>query len=140
METLFFPVTVAPVIHNASHCISGAKMITCICIVESNPPSELQFMLSNRILHNTDTKINTTITMGILQTEQGPHESIQCLAYNSMGRANITLSVTSSSSKCLGFLFPFHASRLIEERLTNAAICCFVFGQVEYHISISALP
>lgn len=86
--------TDVPEIRNISHCTSTAKVITCMCIVESNPPSRLQFLLSNRIMDSTITTTNGTVTMGILQAEQGPHKFIHCLANNTLGRVNLKLSLT----------------------------------------------
>lgn len=94
-RTWFFSVlTDVPEIRNVSHCTSGAKLITCVCIVESNPSSRLQFVLSDRILNSTMVKTNGTVTTGLLRVEQRPHTFIQCLASNTLGRANLTLSVT----------------------------------------------
>lgn len=110
-EMSFFSVAVAPEISNASHCTSGAKLITCVCIAESSSPSRVQFLLSGRILDSTDMKTHGTVTIGILRVQQGPHEFIHCLANSTAGRANLTLSVIHLHSKGLSFLF--RASKLI---------------------------
>lgn len=108
-EMSFFSVAVAPEISNASHCTSGAKLITCVCIAESSSPSRVQFLLSGRILNSTDMKTHGTVTIGILRVQQGPHELIDCLATSTAGRANLTLFVKHSK----GLSFPFNASKLI---------------------------
>lgn len=91
----FTPVfTDVPEIRNVSHCTSEAKLITCLCIVESNPPSRLQFVVSNMTVDGTIVKTIGTVTEGILQVEQRPYKFIQCLANNTLARVNLTLSVT----------------------------------------------
>lgn len=120
---MFFSVfTDVPEIRNVSHCTSEAKLITCVCIVESNPPSrEVQFMLSNRILDSTIVKTNGTVTTGILQAEQRPHKFIQCLANNTLGRTNLTLSVTLLHSNVF-FFQPFHTFSMMEESVMNVTL------------------
>lgn len=92
MEFFFLFLTDVPEIRNVSHCTSDAKRITCVCIAESNPPSRLQFMLSD-VVHDSTMKVDGTVTMGTLRVAQTPHKFIQCLANNTVGIANLTLSV-----------------------------------------------
>ncbi|TWW79382.1 Myelin-associated glycoprotein [Takifugu flavidus] len=92
----------APEISNTSHCTSGAKLTTCVCIAESSSPSRVQFVLSGRILDSTDMKTHDRVTIGILRVQQGPYEFIHCLANSTAGRANLTLSVIHLHKKCRG--------------------------------------
>lgn len=132
---LFF--TDAPEIRKTSYCISGAKWMTCVCIVESSPPSGVQFVLSDGISNSTDVKTNGTITIGVLQTEPGPHQFIHCLANNTLGRANLTLSMAHSK----GFLKKDIFVRFwINGRQCDEHASCPVIGQVGgQSISLSSL-
>lgn len=117
----FFPpvFTDAPEIRKTSACTSGAKWMTCVCIVESSPPSVVQFLLPGGISNSTDVMINGTVTIGILQTEPGPHQFIHCLANNTLGRANLTLSV--AHSKGLKNI-SLYASGSMEESVMNVPL------------------
>ncbi|XP_056901541.1 myelin-associated glycoprotein-like [Takifugu flavidus] len=95
----------APEISNTSHCTSGAKLTTCVCIAESSSPSRVQFVLSGRILDSTDMKTHDRVTIGILRVQQGPYEFIHCLANSTAGRANLTLSVIHLHSARISNLY-----------------------------------
>lgn len=114
-----------PEIRNVSHCTSTAKLITCVCIVESNPPSRLQFVLSDRIQNSTGVKTNGTVTTALLQVQQRPYTFVQCLANSTLGRAELILPVQLHHSN--GFLIFPHIPH--DRRKQDERAICFVIGQ-----------
>ncbi|XP_062278965.1 myelin-associated glycoprotein-like isoform X3 [Scomber scombrus] len=84
----------APEIKTISSCSSDGDMMKCMCIVESNPPSRVHFLLSDRVLQSTKLEIHGHLTIGTLQANLGSFGFIQCVANNMMGNANITLIST----------------------------------------------
>ncbi|CAK6960436.1 myelin-associated glycoprotein-like isoform X1 [Scomber scombrus] len=87
-------VSYAPEIKTISSCSSDGDMMKCMCIVESNPPSRVHFLLSDRVLQSTKLEIHGHLTIGTLQANLGSFGFIQCVANNMMGNANITLIST----------------------------------------------
>lgn len=98
--------TDAPEVKNMSSCSSKADMITCVCIVESMPPSMVHFVLSDRVLPSTTEEKNGSVTIGTLQAELGPYEFVFCLANNTQGNANIALFLPDNSKDLRFLRFP----------------------------------
>ncbi|KAK5862483.1 hypothetical protein PBY51_017874 [Eleginops maclovinus] len=92
-----FNVLYAPAIAKASSCTSEGNMVKCVCISDSKPPSKLYFVLHDRILPNTKVEKHGSVTIGTLIAELGSTVVVYCLANNTMGSANLTLSSPVSS-------------------------------------------
>lgn len=86
--------TDAPEIKIVSSCSSEAGMVKCVCIVESRPPSMVYFILSGRVLPSTKVEKHGSIIIGILQADVGSSEFVHCLANNTQGNANLTLTLS----------------------------------------------
>ncbi|XP_067458002.1 myelin-associated glycoprotein-like isoform X3 [Thunnus thynnus] len=87
----------APEIKNVSSCSSEGDMVKCICIVESKPSSMVHFLLSNRVLSSTKVEIHGPVSIGTLQANLGSFRFIHCVANNTVGNANITLTFPDKS-------------------------------------------
>ncbi|XP_039475005.1 myelin-associated glycoprotein-like isoform X1 [Oreochromis aureus] len=83
----------APDIKTSSKCSSENGIIKCDCIVESEPPSMVYFILGDRVLQSSKVDINGSVTTGTLQTDFGSFRRVQCLANNMLGYDNILLSL-----------------------------------------------
>lgn len=90
-------VSYAPEIKNVSSCSSEGDMVKCICIVESKPSSMVHFLLSNRVLSSTKVEIHGPVSIGTLQANLGSFRFIHCVANNTVGNANITLTLPDKS-------------------------------------------
>uniref|UniRef100_A0A8C2PP00 Si:dkey-238d18.5 n=1 Tax=Cyprinus carpio TaxID=7962 RepID=A0A8C2PP00_CYPCA len=83
-----FNILYPPEIKSESSCQS--KILTvCVCIVDSNPPSEVKWFGpdSSKAFSSTSSKQNEFTLQGWL----GFPETVQCFANNSLGSSNITL-------------------------------------------------
>lgn len=80
-----------------SSCSSEANMINCVCIVESKPPSSVNFVLSGRVLPSTKLEKDGSVTISTLQAELGPYESVLCLAVNTQGNDSLKLFLPVNS-------------------------------------------
>ncbi|XP_058655136.1 myelin-associated glycoprotein-like isoform X2 [Onychostoma macrolepis] len=81
-----------PEIKSESSCQS--KILTvCVCIVDSNPPSEVKWFGpdSSKAFSSTSIKQNESLTIFTLQGWLGLPETIQCFANNSLGSFSLTL-------------------------------------------------
>ncbi|XP_029361106.1 myelin-associated glycoprotein isoform X2 [Echeneis naucrates] len=83
----------APEIKNVSSCSSEKDKVTCICIVESKPPCMIHFALMGRVLSGTTVETHGSVTIGTHSGEFGSSEFVHCLANNTVGYANHTLSL-----------------------------------------------
>ncbi|KAK7172108.1 hypothetical protein R3I93_004416 [Phoxinus phoxinus] len=81
-----------PEIKNESSCQSGILTV-CVCVVESNPPSEVKWFGPDfsKTLSSSSIKQNESLTIFTVQSWQGLPETVQCLANNSLGSSSITL-------------------------------------------------
>ncbi|XP_055083862.1 myelin-associated glycoprotein-like [Periophthalmus magnuspinnatus] len=82
----------APEIRNASSCFWDGHHVRCMCIVDSNPPSEVR-LLSDRELLNTRTEQFGLLTIVTLEADLGLSSSVKCIAYNTMGNATLLMSL-----------------------------------------------
>ncbi|XP_077951344.1 sialic acid-binding Ig-like lectin 14 isoform X5 [Gasterosteus aculeatus] len=82
-----------PEIKTASSCSSEADMVKCVCIAESQPVSMIHFVLSDRVLPRVKVEQHGTVTIGTLHAEFGSSRVVLCVANNTLGNANITLSL-----------------------------------------------
>ncbi|XP_030605116.1 sialoadhesin-like [Archocentrus centrarchus] len=83
----------APDIKTSSKCSSEWDVVKCECIVESKPPSMVHFVLADRVLQSTKVEKNSSVITGTLQTDFGSFKLVHCLANNTLGNANLTLSL-----------------------------------------------
>ncbi|XP_047453761.1 sialic acid-binding Ig-like lectin 14 isoform X2 [Mugil cephalus] len=88
-----FNVLYAPEIKNASSCSSEGDMVKCVCMAESNPSSIIHFVLSNNVHLSTKVEHHGSLTVGTLQANIGSSTYVHCVANNTEGSANVTLSL-----------------------------------------------
>ena len=74
-------------------------MVKCVCISDSKPPSMLYFVLPDRVLPSTKVEKHGSVTIGTLHAELGSSVAVCCLANNTMGNANLTLSLPVTSKE-----------------------------------------
>ncbi|XP_077577723.1 myelin-associated glycoprotein [Stigmatopora nigra] len=88
-----FDVTYAPEIKSVSSCSSEGAMVKCMCIAESRPPSSVHFFLLDRVLPRPDIERHDSVTIGTLKDFLPFYGFIQCVANNSLGNTNSTLTL-----------------------------------------------
>lgn len=106
-KKIIIPLADAPEVKNISSC----SLKACVCVVDSVPPSSVNFVLSDRVLSSTKLETNETFTTGTLQTELGAYKFVVCMANNTKGSTNITLFLPGNSKffkfiVCLFFQSP----------------------------------
>ncbi|XP_048017271.1 B-cell receptor CD22 [Megalobrama amblycephala] len=81
-----------PEIKNESSC-QFASFTVCVCIVDSNPPSEVKWFGpdSSRTLPSSSIKQDESLTIFTVQNWLGLPDTVQCFASNSLGNSSITL-------------------------------------------------
>nr|XP_040022235.1 myelin-associated glycoprotein-like isoform X2 [Gasterosteus aculeatus aculeatus] len=87
-----------PEIKTVSSCSSEAHMVKCVCIAESQPVSMIHFVLPDRVLPRVKVEQHGTVTIGTLHAEFGSSRVVLCVANNTLGNANITLSLPVNST------------------------------------------
>nr|XP_040025079.1 myelin-associated glycoprotein-like isoform X1 [Gasterosteus aculeatus aculeatus] len=87
-----------PEIKTVSSCSSEAHMVKCVCIAESRPVSMIHFVLPDRVLPRVKVEQHGTVTIGTLHAEFGSSCVVLCVANNTLGNANITLSLPVNST------------------------------------------
>ncbi|XP_029958872.1 myelin-associated glycoprotein isoform X2 [Salarias fasciatus] len=87
----------APEIKAASSCSSEGRAVKCVCIVESSPRSTVHFVLADRVLQSTKVETHGSLTLWTLQADTGSSKFVHCLASNSQGNTNLTLSLPANS-------------------------------------------
>ncbi len=93
-------------IKSESSCQS--KILTvCVCIVDSNPPSEVKWFGpdSSKAFSSTSIKQNESLTIFTLQGWLGFPETIQCFANNSLGSFSITLEAPQNGETAYSVFF-----------------------------------
>ncbi|XP_027142186.1 sialoadhesin isoform X1 [Larimichthys crocea] len=91
-----FNMLYAPEVNSTSSCSVNADLVKCRCIVASEPPSMIHFLLSDKILPSTKIEKNGSFTIGTLQAEFGSYTFVLCLANNTQGNATLMLPVNSN--------------------------------------------
>ncbi|XP_067307726.1 myelin-associated glycoprotein isoform X2 [Pseudorasbora parva] len=81
-----------PEIKNESSCQS-AIFTVCVCIVDSNPPSEVKWFGPDysKTFPRSSIKQNESLTTSTVQSWLGLPETVHCFAGNSLGNSSITL-------------------------------------------------
>ncbi|XP_019211710.1 myelin-associated glycoprotein-like [Oreochromis niloticus] len=82
-----------PDIKTSSKCSSEDTVVKCECIVESEPPSMVHFVLGDRVMQSSKAEKNGSVTTETLQTDFGSFSFVHCLAINVVGYDNILLSL-----------------------------------------------
>ncbi|KAK7926299.1 hypothetical protein WMY93_008609 [Mugilogobius chulae] len=85
-----------PLIKNSSSCYYEGPQVKCICIAESNPPSEVLLLLSDQVLPDIKKEKFGLLTMVTVQTNIGFFSSVKCIANNTMGSTDQLLSLPHS--------------------------------------------
>ncbi|XP_073719464.1 sialic acid-binding Ig-like lectin 14 [Misgurnus anguillicaudatus] len=80
-----------PEIKNGSSCKSEPTV--CVCIVDSNPPSEVKWFGPSGAFPSSSVEQNGFLTSFTLQGWEGFPDTIQCFANNSEGNSVITIQV-----------------------------------------------
>ncbi|XP_057207320.1 myelin-associated glycoprotein [Triplophysa rosa] len=81
-----------PEIKNGSSCESET-FIVCVCIVDSNPPSEVKWLGPSSAFPSSSVEQNGSLTIFTLQGWLGFPDTVHCSASNSEGNSVMTLSV-----------------------------------------------
>lgn len=118
----------------------------CMCIVDSNPPSTVHFVLADRVLPSTQVESNGSLTIGTLQADPGWYKFVVCLANNTQGHAKFYIPIGSKilefldSPQCTFFLVlsMSESCKLPVVRLNEKHVIRFLFGQI--CVFTSSLP
>ncbi|XP_047197019.1 sialoadhesin-like isoform X2 [Hippoglossus stenolepis] len=86
----------APEIKSVSSCSSEGNIVKCVCIADSQPPCMVHFVLSERVLPGTKIERHGSVTIGTLRAEFESSEFVHCLANNTVGNANLVLSLPAN--------------------------------------------
>ncbi|XP_056612030.1 myelin-associated glycoprotein-like [Triplophysa dalaica] len=87
-----FNVLYPPEIKSGSSCESET-FIVCVCIVDSNPPSEVKWLGPSSTFPSSGVEQNGSLTIFTLQGWLGFPDTVHCSASNSEGNSVMTLSV-----------------------------------------------
>ncbi|XP_056613321.1 myelin-associated glycoprotein-like isoform X1 [Triplophysa dalaica] len=87
-----FNVLYPPEIKSGSSCESET-FIVCVCIVDSNPPSEVKWLGPSSTFPSSGVEQNGSLTIFTLQGWRGFPDTVHCSASNSEGNSVMTLSV-----------------------------------------------
>ncbi|XP_056613206.1 B-cell receptor CD22-like isoform X2 [Triplophysa dalaica] len=81
-----------PEIKSGSSCASET-FIVCVCIVDSNPPSEVKWLSPSSTFPSSGVEQNGSLTIFTLQGWLGFPDTVHCSVSNSEGNSVMTLSV-----------------------------------------------
>ncbi|CAB1334062.1 unnamed protein product [Coregonus sp. 'balchen'] len=96
------------------------SMVTCLCIVDSEPPGTVEWSLPSRplpTLPSTRVERHGSVTMVTLQRALGFSETIHCHAINTQG--NATLSFTVSTNENASESGPNSIQRKVQKDTSN---------------------
>lgn len=126
-----------PDVQANSSCLLEVAMTTmkCECIVDSNPPSTVQFMLADRVVPSTELQVRGSITTGTLEAGLRLHTLVTCLANNTQGGASHSIPLDSKASDLSEM--EFSTAHVMLSSVKRAAEC-FSSGQIR--CSYSSLP
>ncbi|KAK6326601.1 hypothetical protein J4Q44_G00022460 [Coregonus suidteri] len=95
-SSLKLSVEYPPVIKVGSACTSDSSMITCLCIVDSEPPGTVEWSLPAGPLPSTRVEMHGSVTMVTLQRALGFSETVHCNASNTQGNATLSFTVPTN--------------------------------------------
>ncbi|XP_038833426.1 B-cell receptor CD22-like [Salvelinus fontinalis] len=93
-----------PEIKVGSACTSDISMVTCLCIVDSEPPATVEWSLPDGPLPNrpsTRVERHGSVTMVTLQRALGFSETFHCHARNTQGNATLSFTVSTNDKKLM---------------------------------------
>ncbi|XP_038850572.1 B-cell receptor CD22-like [Salvelinus namaycush] len=90
-----------PEIKVDSACTSDISMVTCLCIVDSEPPSTVEWSLPAGHLPSTRVEMHGSVTMVTLQRALGFSETVHCHANNTQGNATLSFTVPTNDKMFL---------------------------------------
>ncbi|KAJ8332801.1 hypothetical protein SKAU_G00416970 [Synaphobranchus kaupii] len=82
----------APEIKEGLACTTKTTGVACLCIVDSEPPPEIEWLLPVGTHASSSTERHGSITLGILRSTQRLTETVTCQASNSRGNTATTFS------------------------------------------------
>ncbi|XP_064803936.1 sialoadhesin-like [Oncorhynchus masou masou] len=85
-----------PEIKVDSACTSDISMVTCLCIVDSEPPSTVEWSLPAGHLPSTRVEMHGSVTIVSLQRALGFSETVHCHASNTQGNATLSFTVSTN--------------------------------------------
>ncbi|XP_023992152.1 B-cell receptor CD22-like [Salvelinus sp. IW2-2015] len=88
-----------PEIKVGSACTSDISMVTCLCIVNLEPPGTVEWSLPAEplpTLPSTRLERHGSVTMVILQRALGFSETVHCHASNTQGNATLSFTVSTN--------------------------------------------
>ncbi|CAG6015716.1 unnamed protein product [Menidia menidia] len=94
----------APDIKIDSSCSSKENLVNCVCKVESKPPSTVSFVLADKVLQGTKEDKSGFFTISVLQEDFESHTFLECVANNTLGKANLRLSLPLDGKRMLFFI------------------------------------
>ncbi|XP_041709880.2 sialic acid-binding Ig-like lectin 12 [Coregonus clupeaformis] len=85
-----------PEIKVGSACTLDISMVTCLCIVYSEPPGTVEWSLPAGPLPSTRVERHGSVTMVTLQRALGFSETVHCNASNTQGNATLSFTVPTN--------------------------------------------
>ncbi|XP_014056917.1 sialoadhesin isoform X1 [Salmo salar] len=85
-----------PEIKVGSACTSDISMVTCLCIVDSEPPSTVEWSLPAGHLPSTRVEMHGSVAMVTLKRALGFSETVHCHANNTQGNATLSFTVPTN--------------------------------------------
>ncbi|XP_029593290.1 B-cell receptor CD22 isoform X2 [Salmo trutta] len=96
-----------PEIKVGSACTSDTSMVTCLCIVDSEPPGTVEWSLPAGplpTLPSTRMERHGSVTMVTLQRALGFSETIHCHASNTQGNATLSFTVSTNDKMLMVYI------------------------------------
>ncbi|XP_070293407.1 B-cell receptor CD22-like [Salvelinus sp. IW2-2015] len=93
-----------PEIKVGSACTSDISMVTCLCIVDSEPTATVEWSLPAGplpTLPSTRVEMHGSVTMVTLQRTLGFSETLHCHASNTKGNTTLSLTVSTNDKKLM---------------------------------------
>ncbi|XP_070993500.1 B-cell receptor CD22-like isoform X1 [Oncorhynchus clarkii lewisi] len=97
-----------PEIKVGSACTSDISTVTCLCIVDSEPPGTVEWSLPDGplpTLPSTRVERHGSITMVTLQRALGFSETVHCHASNTQGNATLSFTVSTNGKDKMSMLY-----------------------------------
>ncbi|KAG7469209.1 hypothetical protein MATL_G00126360 [Megalops atlanticus] len=93
-----------PEVKQGSACATTISGVTCLCIVDSNPPCQIEWLLPGETLPRSSTERHGSVTLSTLLRSLGSH-TVTCHASNSHGNTTETFFLPQNE-KLLYSLIP----------------------------------
>ncbi|XP_064802159.1 sialic acid-binding Ig-like lectin 13 [Oncorhynchus masou masou] len=115
-----------PEIKVGSACTSDISMVTCLCIVDSEPPGTVEWSLLDGPLPNrssTRVERHGSVTMVTLQRALGFSETVHCHASNTQGNATLSLTVSTNDKMLMLYVSIGIAALVVAVILISMSAC-----------------